>query len=87
MVKPYIEKKIGANIYERLFESSLEHDDLLWHFDEEDRIIECNTSTDWQFQFDNKFPEIINDSIFIPKGMYHRLIKGTGDLTLIIKKL
>ena len=59
---------------------------LKWHWDEEDREVFSLHKTDWKFQFDNQLPQQINDKLDIPKGVYHRLIKGTGDLKLIIYK-
>ena len=60
--------------------------EFVWHRDKEDRIIEPLHETDWKFQLDNEVPKKLNH-IFIPKGTYHRLIKGTGDLELkVIKK-
>jgi hypothetical protein len=38
-------------------------------------------------QLDNQLPVPLTETIFIPKEMYHRVIKGTGDLTVKIKKL
>lgn len=59
---------------------------LKWHWDEEDREVTSLNETDWQFQFDNQLPQQIKGSIKIPKGVYHRIIKGTGDLKLCIFK-
>ena len=39
------------------------------------------------FQFDNKLPQKIEGKIFIPKGEWHRLIKGDNDLKLKLYKL
>ena len=50
--------------------------------------MEAVHDTDWKFQFDNDLPvDLSNKKLFIPKETYHRLIKGTGDLTLKIYKL
>lgn len=85
---PFIEEKSG-DFYNRTFLSSLNENELKWHFDEQDRIVTCEEETDWLFQLDNQLPVKIekNKSIFIPEGEYHRIIKGTNDLTLKIKKL
>ncbi len=82
-------EKIKDGFYIRTFSSDVTNEDLKWHWDEEDRIVVCENKTDWGFQMDNNLPFIISkDSpIFIPKGQFHRLIKGTGDLTLRIKKI
>lgn len=61
---------------------------LQWHWDQQDREINVVGDTDWQFQFDNELPiQLTSESSFyIPAGVWHRLIKGTGDLTLKIIK-
>lgn len=71
----------------RIFNESLNEEELKWHFDEEDRIIEAIGKTDWKFQFDNNLPIELNSPIKIKKGEYHRLIKGTGPLKISIKRL
>ena len=59
--------------------------ELVWHRDKEDRYVEAMHDTDWKFQYDNDLPvDLSNKKLFIPKETYHRLIKGTGDLTLKI---
>jgi hypothetical protein len=39
------------------------------------------------FQLDNQLPEKITKTTFIPAGEWHRIIKGTGDLSVKIVKL
>lgn len=86
--KPFKEKLIEENIYIRTFSSKINENELVWHFDKEDRIIIPIEENDWQFQMDNDYPQKINKEIFIPKGEYHRLIKGTTELKLkLIKKI
>lgn len=72
----------------RTFGSDVNSHDLKWHWDEEDRIVICEKETDWMFQMDNCLPVgLSKNKIFIPKGCWHRIIKGTGDLTLKVKKI
>jgi len=59
---------------------------LKWHYDEEDRIVIPLESTDWKFQFDDELPFTMNENIYIEKGRYHRIIKGTGNLKIKIIK-
>lgn len=80
--RPYIEEEEI-----RYFSSTLTEDDLVWHKDREDRVVEVLESTDWQFQFDNDIPQQLNSRLFIPKETYHRIIKGTGDLKIKVIKL
>jgi len=71
----------------RYFSSELTEDDLVWHKDREDRIVEVIENTDWQFQFDNQLPQQLKSRLFIPKETYHRIITGTGDLKIKVVKL
>lgn len=84
---PFNEEMINSSEFIRIFKSDIEEESLMWHRDQEDRIIESIDETDWGFQLDNELPRKIEGQIFIPRGIYHRLIKGTGDLKIKLKKL
>ena len=85
--RPYQEVK-NKDCFVRQFSQDLSSFELVWHRDKEDRYVEATHDTDWKFQFDNDLPvDLSNKKLFIPKETYHRLIKGTGDLTLKIYKL
>lgn len=71
----------------RIFNSDIDSDELVWHTDNEDRIILDLNKTNWMIQLDNEFPMLIHNEVYITKHKYHRLIKGNGDLTLKITKL
>jgi hypothetical protein len=83
------EEKLKDGFYFRTFSSVVNENELKWHFDEEDRIVVCENDTDWLIQMDNQLPIKIckNKPMFIPEGEYHRIIKGTGDLTVKVKKI
>ena len=87
MILPFKEEKISENTFIRTFFQDVDSGELYWHRDREDRIIESIEKTDWKIQLDNELPININDKIFIPKGVYHRLIKGKGDLKIKLTKL
>ena len=87
MNHPYIETKISQDTFIRQFSQNTDSSEMLWHRDKEDRIIESLEETDWMFQLDNQLPQKISGEIFIPKEVYHRLIKGTGDLKIKLIKL
>ena len=81
---PYTEiKKDGFIVRE--FSSDTHSLEFVWHRDKEDRIVEPMHDTDWKFQLDNLPPKPFS-RIFIPKETYHRLIKGTGNLSVRIYK-
>jgi len=84
---PFVEKISGdTNI--RFFSETTKKSEFKWHRDGEDRIITCRHDTDWEFQKDNELPQKIikNKPIRIKKDEWHRLIKGSNDLTLEIIK-
>jgi len=84
---PYKEEQISENIFIRTFYQDVDSGELTWHRDREDRVIESIDETDWMIQLDNELPVNIKGDIFIPKGVYHRLIKGSGDLKIKLNKL
>ena len=88
--KPYLEILVSSGSTDtviRKFSEYMDSEELKWHWDDEDRTIYAVHKTDWLFQFDNKLPQPISSKIFIPKGVWHRIIKGTGDLSVIVEKI
>ena len=77
---------MGNNQYIREFSTDVDTHELEWHIDKEDRTIEVIENIDWQFQLDNNLPQLLKETIFIPKETYHRVIKGTGNLKVKITK-
>jgi hypothetical protein len=78
---------INNGYHIRTFSKNVNDKELVWHRDKEDRLVESVGNTDWMIQLDNELPKPLNETIFIPKEVYHRVIKGNGDLTVKIKKL
>jgi hypothetical protein len=86
MILPYKETKIGDGTFVREFSQDTDSGEMCWHRDREDRIVESIGDTDWQIQLDDELPKIIKGEVFIPMGVYHRVIKGTGDLKIKLIK-
>jgi len=87
-MRPYTDIEFTDEyIFIRKFDQSVDLEDLVWHRDYEDRIVKSIEKTNWKFQFDNELPILFDKEIFIPKGVYHRIIKGDGDLVLEVIKL
>lgn len=84
---PFQETKIGDNTFIREFSQYTDSGEMAWHRDRESRIIESIDDTDWMIQLDDELPKKIEGEILIPMGIYHRLIKGTGDLKIKLQKL
>jgi hypothetical protein len=55
-MKPYFD--ISDQV--RLFSQEIDESELMWHRDEEDRIIEATEHSDWKIQLDNQIPININ---------------------------
>ena len=87
MIDPYVNLETTDKHIIREFDETIDPIELMWHRDNEDRIVEALESTDWLLQLDDSLPIILNKPIFIPKHMYHRVIKGTGNLLVKIIKL
>jgi quercetin dioxygenase-like cupin family protein len=88
MTNPYTNTPITQTSVIREFSSEVDPMDLIWHQDEEDRTIEILEGEGWQLQRDNELPLVLQegDSIFIPMGQIHRVIKGNTNLKLQITK-
>ncbi len=78
---PYKDLEITDSYIIREFSENIDPIELLWHRDDESRIVEIIGNTDWQIQLDNQLPSSLNDRIFMPKHEWHRVIKGTGTLS------
>ena len=86
MIDPYINLETTDEYIIRKFDENIDPVELMWHMDNEDRLVEALESTDWLVQLDNSLPILLDKPIFIPKHVYHRTIKGTGPLLVKIKK-
>ena len=84
---PFKEEVVSDNVFIREFKQDTDSGEFMWHRDFEDRVIESISKTDWQIQLDDELPKVIQGEVFIPMGVYHRVIKGTGDLKIKLQKL
>lgn len=85
-MKPYTDLLVTDEYIIREFDENINPIELMWHRDDENRLVEALESTDWFIQLDNQLPISMNQSIFIPRHAWHRVIKGTGKLKLKIYK-
>jgi hypothetical protein len=84
--KPYKDIEVGDNYVIREFGENIDPIELMWHRDNEDRVVEVLNTTDWKFQYDNQLPILLkeNVSLKIARHDWHRVIKGNGDLKVKI---
>ena len=79
---PYSDNSINENSKIRTFDVNVNTDELKWHRDRENRLVEVIDGENWGLQFDNELPIklVKGESYIIPEGIYHRVIKGEGEL-------
>jgi len=80
---------IKDGIKTRVFDKNTDNHELKWHRDERDRIVEVVKGSGWKFQMDNELPKTLKegDKFKIPSEVFHRVIKGNGDLIVKIEEL
>ena len=85
--KPYNDQR-DEDHWIRTFDDNVPEQELVWHRDREDRIVEVLEGQGWSFQRDNELPFELNvgDVFEIDQMVYHRLIKGTTSLKIRIKE-
>jgi hypothetical protein len=84
MTKPYKDIEVTDKYIIREFSENIDPIELLWHRDNENRLVEIIGNTDWKLQLENQLPTSINQPIFIPRHEWHREIIGAAKLTLKI---
>lgn len=85
-MKPYTDLVVTDEYIVREFGEDIDPIELMWHRDDENRLVEAIEPTDWQLQLDNELPLSMDKPIFIPRHAWHRVIKGTNKLKLKIYK-
>lgn len=88
-MKPYYDIPLdNDNEWYRMFDHTVDSDELVWHRDHKTREIEVEYGHGWGFQRDNEMPFDINthNKFTIEAMVYHRLIKGHTPLVIKIKE-
>lgn len=72
----------------RTFNPDVDDEELKWHQDLRDRKVVVIEGGGWEFQMEDDLPvKLINaEQIYIPKLVWHRVIKGTGTLIVEIEE-
>lgn len=86
-MKPYNQIKKGNTIL-RTFSPSVQNEELVWHRDKRDRVVEVLEGKNWKVQLDNQLPRElkVGDVFEIKAETYHRILKGTTPLKVKIKE-
>jgi hypothetical protein len=72
----------------RKFSPDVDSDELKWHQDLKDRKVTVIEDGGWSFQMEDSLPDKLRvaEQIQIPKFVWHRVIKGEGDLIVEIEE-
>lgn len=83
---PYVDQPMAKNVFIRTFDKTVDESLLDWHRDYNDRTVRIIKGIGWKLQFDDNMPMDLLEGNFyyIPKNVYHRIIKGNSDLILEI---
>ena len=86
---PFQEIDLKGGMFLRTFKEGVDSEEMIWHRDKEDRKVAILESNGWMIQMDDGVPVEMKPEgfFFIPKNTWHRVIKGKGDLKIIIEKL
>lgn len=86
VVSPYTQQYLSENSFRRIFEESVETEELVWHRDRNNRTVKVIKSNGWKFQRDNELPVELKegDTLTIDAFEYHRIIKGKDSLIVEI---
>lgn len=86
-MQPYTDLETTDKYIVREFSQNIDPIELMWHRDDEDRIVEIlEAGEGWKFQYDEELPWDLepNMSVVIPTHQWHRVIKGEGNLKIKI---
>jgi len=73
----------------RTFSPEVDDEELKWHQDLNDRKVTILESGGWSFQMEDELPTKLQNAkqLFIPKLVWHRVIKGNNKLVVEIEEL
>jgi hypothetical protein len=86
MDKLPFEQEIIGDKRLRTFSPDVDSEELKWHRDRENRLVEILEGDNWFLQMDNELPKklVVGEKYYIPEGIYHRVIKGNTELKIEI---
>lgn len=82
----YSQQNFSNNKFMRIFSVDVDSDELHWHKDAKNRAVRVIQGGDWKFQMEDELPITLTDNmaLYISKEVYHRVIKGSDDLIILI---
>jgi len=89
MIFPFEQNTTESGKIIRTFHPNVDTEELKWHQDLKDRKVTIIEDGGWYFQIDDGLPNklCVAEQIFIPKFVWHRVIKGIDKLVVEIEEL
>lgn len=85
---PYVERRLSGGSILREFSRDVQSSELEWHMDRQDRRITVLEGNGWKLQLEQGLPlDLVGGKTYlIPHESWHRVIKGTSALKIIIEE-
>jgi len=86
MSRPYRESVIKSGTMIREFSHDVASEELEWHMDHRSRRVTVMEGEGWKLQLESGLPFVMvpGRTYEIPMRSWHRVIKGKGDLKIVI---
>lgn len=86
--RPYTQFELPDGRSVRTFDASVADRELEWHMDHHDRQVRVLEGDGWKLQLQSGLPfdMSVDETYFIPRKSWHRVIKGAGNLKIEIKE-
>jgi len=80
--------KISEGMILREFSSAVPSEELEWHMDRHDRRVRVLEGSGWKLQLESGLPfEMrVGEEYSIPKESWHRVLKGSENLKILISE-
>ena len=86
--RPYLERRLDENTMIREFSRDVPSDELEWHMDKRSRTVSVISGEGWKLQLESGLPFHMKagSQYKIPRESWHRILKGSDDLVLMIQE-
>lgn len=88
MSRPYREIKLSDDSMLREFKDDVSSEELEWHMDRRDRSVTVVEGSGWKLQLEYGLPFLLQpgETYSIPRKSWHRILKGRGNLRVLIRE-
>jgi quercetin dioxygenase-like cupin family protein len=88
MGRPYREVRLSDSSMIREFSRDVPIHELEWHMDRRDRVVEVIEGRGWKLQLQEGLPFELTPgrSYMIPRESWHRVLRGSGRLIILLRE-